>query len=137
MIYNQWYAVLDAREVKKNRLTGTTRFSEKLVFWRNDKNDICCIADKCCHRGARLSCGTVVNGHAASPFHGFEYDITGKVMYITSYICRSCSRQVYSNFFMSCVPVSPIPHLRNYIYCRTCQHFHERRSVYQDQNERA
>ncbi|MCK9169955.1 MAG: aromatic ring-hydroxylating dioxygenase subunit alpha [Treponema sp.] len=82
MIYNQWYAVLDAREVKKNRLIGVTRFSEKLVFWRNDKNDICCTADKCCHRGASLSCGTIVNGHAACPFHGFEYDKTGKVTYI-------------------------------------------------------
>ncbi len=82
MIYNQWYAVLDAREVKKGRLTGTTRFSEKLVFWRNSRNDICCIADKCCHRGASLSCGKVIDGQAVCPFHGFEYDSTGKVTHI-------------------------------------------------------
>jgi Phenylpropionate dioxygenase and related ring-hydroxylating dioxygenases, large terminal subunit len=82
MIANQWYAVLDAREVKKNALTGVTRFSQKLVFWKNDKNEVCCVADKCCHRGASLSCGTLENGKVVCPFHGFEYDKTGKVTYI-------------------------------------------------------
>jgi phenylpropionate dioxygenase-like ring-hydroxylating dioxygenase large terminal subunit len=82
MIRNQWYAVLDAGEIKKNRLTGITRFSEKLVFWRDTQNMICCIADKCCHRGAGISKGIVIDGHAACPFHGFQYDGSGKVTYI-------------------------------------------------------
>ena len=37
---------------------------------------------KCCHRGASLSCGKVNGGHVACPFHGFEYDPSGKVHYI-------------------------------------------------------
>jgi phenylpropionate dioxygenase-like ring-hydroxylating dioxygenase large terminal subunit len=55
MIFNQWYAVLSSKEVKKNRLLVVTRFGEKLVFWRNEKGEIGCLADKCCHRGASLS----------------------------------------------------------------------------------
>ena len=32
MIKNQWYVVLDAKQVKKNKLLGVTRLSDKLVF---------------------------------------------------------------------------------------------------------
>ncbi len=32
MIRNQWYVVLDSREVK-NRPVGVTRMGEKRVFW--------------------------------------------------------------------------------------------------------
>ena len=32
MIKNQWYAVLDSKELKKNKPIGITRVSQKLVF---------------------------------------------------------------------------------------------------------
>jgi phenylpropionate dioxygenase-like ring-hydroxylating dioxygenase large terminal subunit len=32
MIWNQYYAALSSKEVKKHQLTGVTRFGEKLVF---------------------------------------------------------------------------------------------------------
>lgn len=82
MIKNQWYAVLDAREVRKNRLTGATRCGEKLVFWRDSQDQVHCIYDKCCHRGASLCKGKPAGDHVACPFHGFEYDGTGKVAVI-------------------------------------------------------
>ena len=34
MIRNQWYAVLESKEVPKGKLIGVTRLGEKLVFWR-------------------------------------------------------------------------------------------------------
>lgn len=46
MIKNQWYAVLDSKELKKNKLIGTTRMGEKLVFWRDEDNKVNCIFDK-------------------------------------------------------------------------------------------
>ena len=79
MIQNQWYAVLDSRQVKKNRLIGVTRLSEKLVFWRDEAGDVFCIYDKCCHRGASLCTGKLVENHVECPFHGFLYDGSGKV----------------------------------------------------------
>jgi hypothetical protein len=39
--------------------------------------------------------------------------------------------------FIFCAPVSPILHWKNYIYCRTFRHFHEKRSESQDQNDPA
>jgi phenylpropionate dioxygenase-like ring-hydroxylating dioxygenase large terminal subunit len=41
-----------------------------------------CIFDKCCHRGASLSTGKIVKDHVECPFHGFQYDCSGKVKYI-------------------------------------------------------
>jgi phenylpropionate dioxygenase-like ring-hydroxylating dioxygenase large terminal subunit len=79
VIKNQWYAVLEAKELKKDKLIGVTRLSEKLVFWRTESNEIACIFDKCCHRGASLSAGKIVNNHVECPFHGFQYDSSGKV----------------------------------------------------------
>lgn len=79
MIKNQWYAVLDSKELKVNKPVGVTRFSEKLVFWRDELNNISCIFDKCCHRGASLSLGKIHHNHIECPFHGFLYDSSGKV----------------------------------------------------------
>ena len=82
MIKNQWYAVLDSKEVPKKGLVGVKRLGEKLAFWRNENGEIACIIDKCCHRGASISAGKVVDGHAQCPFHGFEYDKKGSVKLI-------------------------------------------------------
>ena len=79
MIKNQWYAVLDSKQVKKNKLIGVTRLSEKLVFWRDATGAVYCIYDKCCHRGASLCAGKLVDNHVECPIHGFLYDGSGKV----------------------------------------------------------
>ncbi|NHJ40041.1 MAG: aromatic ring-hydroxylating dioxygenase subunit alpha, partial [Asgard group archaeon] len=80
MIRNQWYVVLSSKELKKGKLLGITRFSEKLVFWRDKNGDVGCIFDKCTHRGASLSKGKILsNNMIQCPFHGFEYNRIGKV----------------------------------------------------------
>ncbi len=82
MIKNQWYAVLDSKQVKKNSMIGVTRLSKKLVFWRDNTGEVYCIFDQCCHRGASLSAGKLAGGHIECPFHGFQYDASGKVVSI-------------------------------------------------------
>ena len=82
MIRDLWYAILDAKEVKRSKPIGVTRLSQKLVLWRDDKNQINCIFDQCCHRGASLSLGKVISDHLECPFHGFQYDASGKVVLI-------------------------------------------------------
>ncbi len=83
MINNQWYAVLYSKEVKTGRLTGVVRLGEKLAFWRNiDDGAVVCIADKCPHRGASISAGKIHAGHPQCPFHGLEFDNTGKCLLI-------------------------------------------------------
>jgi phenylpropionate dioxygenase-like ring-hydroxylating dioxygenase large terminal subunit len=78
MIPNQWYAILESREVKRGKPTGVTRMGEKLVLWRSAGGELVCMRDLCAHRGAALSAGRIVAGHIQCPFHGFEYDSTGR-----------------------------------------------------------
>ena len=95
LIKNQWYAVLDAKELKKNKPVGATRFSQKLVFWRDEKNSISCIFDKCCHRGASLALGKIHKTQIECPFHGFQYDSSGKVTVIPA---NGINKTVPDNF---------------------------------------
>ena len=79
MIYNQWYVILESIELKRNKPLKITRLNENLSLWRDEKGHVCCIIDKCCHRGASLGCGKIINGKLECPFHGFLYDESGKV----------------------------------------------------------
>ncbi len=78
MIRNQWYAVLDAKEIKPGKLTGVKRMGEQLVFWRAADGKIVCMRDLCPHRGVALSTGILLGDHLQCPFHGFEFDASGQ-----------------------------------------------------------
>jgi phenylpropionate dioxygenase-like ring-hydroxylating dioxygenase large terminal subunit len=78
MIPNQWYAVLESSEVGR-RPVSATRMGEKLVFWRDGEGRVACLRDRCVHRGASLGLGKTVHGRLQCPFHGFEYDASGRV----------------------------------------------------------
>jgi len=81
MIRNQWYVLMESKQVK-DRPVGVTRMGEKLVFWRDGSGQVSCLRDKCPHRGIELSTGKVVNGHIQCPFHGFEYEASGGAVFI-------------------------------------------------------
>lgn len=81
MIPNQWYVLMESKQVK-GKPVGVTRMGEKLVFWRDETGGAFCLRDRCPHRGVELSKGKVVNGHIQCPFHGFEYDASGQAVVI-------------------------------------------------------
>jgi phenylpropionate dioxygenase-like ring-hydroxylating dioxygenase large terminal subunit len=78
MIPNQWYIVLESREVRRRKPVGVTRMGEKMVFWRDNQGKIACAIDQCPHRGVAFSAGQVVGNCIQCPFHGFEFDVTGR-----------------------------------------------------------
>ncbi len=82
MIEQQWYAVLSSKEVKAHKLLGIKRLGEKMLFFRGRNGVVQCIADLCCHRGASLALGKHCGDTVACPFHGIEYDGTGKATVI-------------------------------------------------------
>jgi phenylpropionate dioxygenase-like ring-hydroxylating dioxygenase large terminal subunit len=84
MIRNQWYAILDSREVKTGRPVGVTRLGEKLVLWRTPRGQVACLVDRCPHLGAQLSQGRSggQDEHLACPFHGFQFDSSGQCIHI-------------------------------------------------------
>ncbi len=82
MIREQWYVILCSKEVKRGKPIGVTRMGEKLVLWRNPEGEIVCQADLCPHRGAALSIGRLTEGRIQCPFHGFEFDSSGRCVHV-------------------------------------------------------
>jgi phenylpropionate dioxygenase-like ring-hydroxylating dioxygenase large terminal subunit len=78
MIRNQWYAILESDEVPRNKPIGVTRMGEKLVAWRDSQGKLTVMHDLCPHRGVALSVGEVHGDCIWCPFHGFEYDASGR-----------------------------------------------------------
>jgi len=81
VIPKQWYVVMDSTQVR-GKPVGVVRMGEKLVFWRDSSGKVNCLRDKCVHRGVQLSKGKVIGDHIQCPFHGLEYDSSGKVTVI-------------------------------------------------------
>jgi phenylpropionate dioxygenase-like ring-hydroxylating dioxygenase large terminal subunit len=81
MIPKQWYVVMDSTQVG-DKSVGVVRMGEKLVFWRDSHGKVNCFRDKCVHRGVQLSKGKIIGDHIQCPFHGLEYDSSGKVTVI-------------------------------------------------------
>ena len=79
-----WYAVLSSKELPMNKVVAVRRFSEDLVFFRNAEGKAGCVTSLCAHRGASLAKGCVCNGNVQCPFHGIEYDVTGKCVFVPS-----------------------------------------------------
>jgi phenylpropionate dioxygenase-like ring-hydroxylating dioxygenase large terminal subunit len=81
MIKNQWYVVLESKEVGR-RPAGAKRMGEHMVFWRDGQGAVHAAADRCPHRGVALSAGAVEHGHLQCPFHGFAYAADGQCVLI-------------------------------------------------------
>jgi phenylpropionate dioxygenase-like ring-hydroxylating dioxygenase large terminal subunit len=78
MIRNQWYVILQTRELKPGKPIGVVRMGEKMVLWRDSQGNPVCQADFCPHRGIALSLGCVLEDKIQCPFHGFQYDQSGR-----------------------------------------------------------
>ncbi|NPV39854.1 MAG: Rieske (2Fe-2S) protein [Anaerolineae bacterium] len=85
MIPNQWYVLLDSREVKRNKPLGVRRLGENLVLWQNSAEEVASLRDQYLHRGAVLSAGKLIDHQIQCPFHGLEFDASGRRSYIPAY----------------------------------------------------
>ena len=88
MIKNQWYAVLSSHQLRKGQVLGARRFGENP------------------HRKASLGKGRMEKDHIKCPFHGIEYDVTGKCVYIPS--DGKASAAGYARFHLESYPVREI-----------------------------
>ncbi len=78
MIPNQWYVILESSEVKRGKPIGFTRFGKQLVAWRDSLGQLSVMCDLCPHRGVALSIATVRGDCIECPFHGFQFDTSGR-----------------------------------------------------------
>lgn len=71
-----WWPVALAHEVKSEPL-GLRLLDEPVVLWRAPDGQPVAMADRCPHRGARLSLGRVVDGALQCPYHGWTFEASG------------------------------------------------------------
>jgi phenylpropionate dioxygenase-like ring-hydroxylating dioxygenase large terminal subunit len=110
MIPNQWYVVLESKEVARGKPVGVTRMGEKMVFWRDRQGKIACAVDQCPHRGVAFSVGKLVGDCIQCPFHGFEFDSTGRCTLIPANGRRAEVPKVFK------AKAYPVRELHDYIY---------------------
>ena len=76
-----WYFVARRQTITKRKLIRKSWLGQQVVAWCDEEGRICVAEAECPHLGADLgpeAGGRVRNGTLVCPFHGFEYDVTGR-----------------------------------------------------------
>jgi phenylpropionate dioxygenase-like ring-hydroxylating dioxygenase large terminal subunit len=87
MIRNQWYPILESRQLSRTRPIGVTRLGERLMLWREADGRLACMPDRCPHRSAMLSRGKIRDGCIECPYHGLRFNAEGRCTMIPANGC--------------------------------------------------
>jgi len=77
-----WYVVAQSSELGRDRVLARRVLDERLACFRAGDGTAVALRDRCLHRNAPLSAGTVSDGRLACPYHGWTYDGSGRVVAI-------------------------------------------------------
>jgi phenylpropionate dioxygenase-like ring-hydroxylating dioxygenase large terminal subunit len=73
---SQWYAVADAADVVDGPV-GVVLLGDRFVLWRGPTGEVSAAPDRCPHREAPLSDGSVADGRLVCPYHAWAFDGDG------------------------------------------------------------
>lgn len=82
MYINFWYPVCIGAELTDKAPLRVPIFGLRFVAFRDARGAAHVLADTCVHRGGSLGRGKLVNGRLACPYHGWQYDGTGRCTHI-------------------------------------------------------
>ncbi len=80
---NSWYVAALSSEVSTKPLARTIT-GEPIVLFRNTKNEVVALEDRCAHRQAPLSLGEVVGDAIQCGYHGFTFSSSGECIRVPS-----------------------------------------------------
>ncbi|SOE97120.1 vanillate O-demethylase monooxygenase subunit [Burkholderia sp. D7] len=79
---NTWYVALWSQDLAPEQMISRKFLNEPIVLFRQADGKAAAIADSCAHRFTPLSMGKIVKGtNVRCPYHGLEYDGTGKCVF--------------------------------------------------------
>lgn len=81
-----WYPVIPVSELQDGPRSFTL-LEHPLVLWLDAEGKPRAADDRCCHRSAKLSLGKVVGGNIACPYHGWQFDGTGRCVVVPQKGC--------------------------------------------------
>ena len=73
-----WYWAIPSADLKRNKPQAVTLLGRDLVLYRQQSGEAVALDARCPHRGASLAKGTVKAGCVRCPFHGWQFDESGK-----------------------------------------------------------
>ena len=77
-----WYVAAWSHEIEPGQLLSRTICDRRILFWRDRSGALAAMDDRCCHRGAPLSCGRHEGDTVRCMYHGFLYDGSGRCVEI-------------------------------------------------------
>lgn len=72
-----WYPVMPIAHLSSNTPRSFELLGQKLALWLDAAGQPVAVRDRCCHRTAQLSQGTIVNGCIRCPYHGWLFNGQG------------------------------------------------------------
>ena len=80
---SMWHPVVAADELRSAPLAARL-LAEDVVLWRDATGQAHAFADRCPHRGTKLSLGRVVEGgtRLECPYHGWQFEASGQCVFI-------------------------------------------------------
>jgi phenylpropionate dioxygenase-like ring-hydroxylating dioxygenase large terminal subunit len=79
-----WYIMGESGDITQDRVLFRQVLDEWLACYRDEQGQVVVAQDRCIHRCARLSCGTVQQGRLTCGYHGWVYGTAGEVVSIPS-----------------------------------------------------
>ncbi|HEU4442049.1 MAG TPA: aromatic ring-hydroxylating dioxygenase subunit alpha [Burkholderiales bacterium] len=92
---NAWYVAAWDHEVTRE-MRRRILLDEPVVLFRTDSGKPVALEDRCCHRQAPLSMGKLVGTIVQCPYHGLQFDTTGKCVKVPSQDMVPASARVRS-----------------------------------------
>jgi phenylpropionate dioxygenase-like ring-hydroxylating dioxygenase large terminal subunit len=83
MVRNRWYVACASSQLRAAPRASRI-LDHDLVLFRDASGCPGALLDRCCHRGVRLSLGSIVGGALACRYHGWRYDRIGRCIHIPS-----------------------------------------------------
>ena len=71
-----WYPVMPCESLSEGPQSFVL-LGEPLALWLDAEGKPAAVRDRCCHRTAKLSLGSVENGCIQCPYHGWQFDASG------------------------------------------------------------
>lgn len=82
---NCWYVAATGDEIGSG-LVARRLLGRPVVLYRQANGQVAALEDRCAHRAAPLSQGSLVDDQVVCPYHGFTYDATGVCVRVPSQV---------------------------------------------------
>ena len=84
MYINFWYPAIAGKDLSADQPARVQMLGQQFVLFRDGNGQARCLSDTCVHRGGALGKGKMRDGNVACPYHGWQFDGSGRCMQIPS-----------------------------------------------------